>query len=153
MATEQPRPNALGVRVCVECMRRWGTDAWSNDCGHFAGGRDGDNTTLSEEHREIWAAIDAYEDGELGNRQPLKDAVDTAIACVEAEERKACYTIIEAARQLDARLAEASRMRANGGFEGDNIDRWLTAVDMMTRPVFAAALDALEVARRSRGTV
>lgn len=35
MSTEQPRPNAPGVRVCDECARRFGPDGWSNDCRHY----------------------------------------------------------------------------------------------------------------------
>ena len=45
-----------------------------------------------------------------------------------------------ALEEADKRLSEASRMRAGGGFVGDNIDRWLTTVDMMTRPLIRAAL-------------
>ena len=34
---------------------------------------------MNEARDRVWAAIDEYEDGELGNRQHLKDAVDAAL--------------------------------------------------------------------------
>lgn len=124
-------------------------DRASSESRHVVGGAGilslirqefGDEVFITESHAPgiaLIERIDAALDAAVGVLDPdtVVDPVwDAAIRLATQEQSR------RALEECLRRLQEASRMTHNGAFGPENIDRWLTTVDMMTIPLAKQAL-------------